>query len=136
MLGRVRDDALAAYEHQELPFGRLVEELSPDRDLSRSPLFQALFSYNDWTLDTLRLGSADGAAHPVDRGAAKLDLTLELVRGPDGLTGSLDYTTDIFDADTIRRMAGAYQRVLRAVAAEPAAGSATCRWPTRSRRPR
>ncbi|MET9300540.1 amino acid adenylation domain-containing protein [Micromonospora aurantiaca] len=121
LLGRVRDDALAAYEHQELPFGRLVEELSPDRDLSRSPLFQALFSYNDWTLDTLRLGSAAGAAHPVDRGAAKLDLTLELVHGPRGLTGSLDYTTDIFDADTIRRMAGAYQLVLRAVAADPAA---------------
>ncbi|MCZ7436790.1 amino acid adenylation domain-containing protein [Micromonospora sp. WMMC241] len=121
LLDRVRDDALAAYEHQELPFGRLVEELSPERDLGRSPLFQALFSYNDWTLDTLRLGSAEGVAQPVDRGAAKLDLTLELVHGPDGLAGSFDYTTDIFDAATIARMAQAYVRLLRAVAAEPAA---------------
>ncbi|MDG4800241.1 non-ribosomal peptide synthetase [Micromonospora sp. WMMD980] len=121
LLDRVRDDALAAYEHQELPFGRLVEELSPERDLGRSPLFQALFSYNDWTLDTLRLGSAEGVAQPVDRGAAKLDLTLELVHGPEGLAGSLDYTTDIFDAATVARMAGAYVDLLRAVAAEPAA---------------
>ncbi|WFE36318.1 non-ribosomal peptide synthetase [Micromonospora sp. WMMD975] len=121
LLDRVRDDALAAYEHQELPFGRLVEELSPDRDLSRSPLFQALFSYNDWTLDTLRLGATTGVAQPVDRGAAKLDLTLELVHGPDGLAGALDYTTDIFDAATIERMADAYVRLLRAVAADPTA---------------
>ncbi|MGC4808260.1 amino acid adenylation domain-containing protein [Micromonospora sp. DT233] len=120
LIGRVRDDALAAYEHQELPFGRLVEELRPDRDLSRSPLFQALFSYNDWTLDTLRLGDTAGAALPVDRGAAKLDLTLELVRRPDGLAGAFDYTTDIFDADTIARMAAAYRLLLRAIVADPA----------------
>lgn len=119
LLSRVRDDTLAAYEHQELPFGRLVEDLSPDRDLSRSPLFQALFSYNDWALDTLRLGSVTGVVQPVDRGAAKLDLTLELVRGPDGLAGALNYTTDIFDAATIERMAGAYLRLLRVVAADP-----------------
>ncbi|WP_238449795.1 condensation domain-containing protein, partial [Micromonospora sp. 4G55] len=121
LLDRVRDDALGAYKHQELPFGRLVEELRPERDLSRSPLFQALFSYNDWTLDTLRLGPVAGAALPVDRGAAKLDLTLELVHGPDGLAGALDYTTDIFDAASIARMAEAYTRLLRAVAADPAA---------------
>ncbi|MEU4368109.1 amino acid adenylation domain-containing protein [Micromonospora chersina] len=121
LLDRVRDDALGAYEHQELPFGRLVEELRPERDLSRSPLFQALFSYNDWTLDTLRLGPVAGAALPVDRGAAKLDLTLELVHGPDGLAGALDYTTDIFDAATMARMAEAYTRLLRAVVADPAA---------------
>ncbi|MFJ6198026.1 amino acid adenylation domain-containing protein [Micromonospora sp. NPDC092111] len=121
LLGRVRDDALGAYEHQELPFGRLVEELRPDRDLSRSPLFQALFSYNDWTLDTLRLGGTTGAALPVDRGAAKLDLTLELVHRPDGLAGAFDYTTDIFDPDTIARMAAAYRLLLRAIVADPTA---------------
>ncbi|WP_328540612.1 non-ribosomal peptide synthetase [Streptomyces sp. NBC_00344] len=120
LLGRVRADALDAYEHQELPFGRLVEELRPERDLSRSPLFQAMVSFNDWSLDTLRLGTAAGTAVPVDRGAAKLDLTLELVKRPDGLAGTIDYTTDIFDAATIRRMAEAYTRLLRAVVADPA----------------
>ncbi|MFG2608425.1 amino acid adenylation domain-containing protein [Streptomyces sp. NPDC048514] len=119
LLARVRDDALDAYEHQEMPFGRLVEELSPERDLSRSPLFQAMFSYNDWNLDTLRLGTAHGTALPVDRGAAKLDLTLELVRGPGGLTGTIDFTTDIFDPPTIARMARAYTTLLGAVAAGP-----------------
>ncbi len=121
LLGRVRGDALSAYEHQEMPFGRLVEELRPERDLSRSPLFQAMFSFNDWSLDTLRLGPAAGTAVPVDRGAAKLDLTLELVQRPDGLAGAIDYTTDIFDTATIRRMAEAFSLLLRAVVADPAA---------------
>ncbi|MEG8277209.1 amino acid adenylation domain-containing protein [Streptomyces sp. AHA2] len=119
LLGRVRDDALDAYEHQDMPFGRLVEELRPDRDLSRSPLFQAMFSFNDWNLDTLRLGTAHGTALPADRGAAKLDLTLELVQGPDGLAGTIDFTTDIFDTATIERMVRAYTALLGAVAARP-----------------
>ncbi|MEU0900273.1 amino acid adenylation domain-containing protein [Streptomyces massasporeus] len=121
LLARVRDDALDAYEHQDMPFGRLVEELRPERDLSRSPLFQAMFSFNDWDLDTLRLGPAHGSALPADRGAAKLDLTLELVQGPDGLAGTIDFTTDIFDRDTVERMAEAYTALLGAVVAEPTA---------------
>ncbi|MEW2813213.1 amino acid adenylation domain-containing protein [Streptomyces massasporeus] len=121
LLARVRDDALDAYEHQDMPFGRLVEELRPERDLSRSPLFQAMFSFNDWDLDTLRLGTAHGSALPADRGAVKLDLTLELVRGPGGLAGTIDFTTDIFDRDTVERMAEAYTALLGAVVAEPTA---------------
>ncbi|MFF7238820.1 amino acid adenylation domain-containing protein [Streptomyces collinus] len=120
LVARVRDDALDAYEHQQMPFGRLVEELRPERDLSQSPLFQAMFSFNDWDLDTLALGTAHGAGLPVDREAAKLDLTLELVRGPHGLTGTIDFATDVFDTATVRRMAETYQALLGAVAADPA----------------
>ncbi|MFJ3793954.1 amino acid adenylation domain-containing protein [Kitasatospora sp. NPDC090091] len=120
LLGRVREDALGAYEHQDVPFGRLVEELHPERELNRSPLFQAMFSFNDWNLDTLRLGRATGTAVPVDRGAAKLDLTLELVHGPDGLAGALDFTTDILDAATVGRMAQAYTAILREAVVAPA----------------
>ena len=121
LLGRVRDDALGAYEHQDMPFGRLVEELRPERDLSRSPLFQAMFSFNDWDLDALCLGPVTGTAVPVDREAAKLDLTAELVHRPEGLVGTFDHATDILDAATVRRMAGAYTRLLRAVVADPSA---------------
>ncbi|MEV6976425.1 amino acid adenylation domain-containing protein [Kitasatospora sp. NPDC093806] len=121
LLDRVRTDALGAYEHQDVPFGRLVEELHPERELNRTPLFQAMFSFNDWNLDTLRLGPVTGTAVPVDRGAAKLDLTLELVHGPDGLAGALDFTTDILDAAAVGRMAEAYTAILREAVATPTA---------------
>jgi len=120
LLRRVREGALGAYEHQEMPFGHLVEQLRPDPDLSRSPLFQAMFSFNDWSLDALRLGEAAGSAVPVDRGAAKLDLTLELVYRRGELAATFEYTADIFDAATINRMAEAYRLLLRAVVADPA----------------
>ncbi|GAA2526050.1 non-ribosomal peptide synthetase [Winogradskya humida] len=120
LLDRVRDRALDAYRHQAVPFGKLVEALHPDRDLARSPLFQTMFTFNDWTLGELDLGSATGPAVPLDRRAAKLDLTLEMVHGPDGLAGSLDYSTDILDTATAERMAGAYRQLLAVIVDHPA----------------
>ncbi|HET7460810.1 MAG TPA: amino acid adenylation domain-containing protein [Longimicrobium sp.] len=119
LLARVREGALGAYEHQDLPFERLVAELRPERSLSHAPLFQAVFS-----LQTAAAG--DAAAPPGLRVAATLpeghtvrvDLTLHLGVLPGGVRGMLEYSTDLFDAPTVRRMAGHLGRVLEQVASD------------------
>ncbi|MBJ6766214.1 hypothetical protein JGU66_36180, partial [Myxococcaceae bacterium JPH2] len=97
---------LEAYAHQDVPFEKLVEELRPERDLSRSPLFQAMF-----TLDSTPKSS--GHAMPglslrpvsVEHRVARFDLTLGLVDGEDGFTGELEYATALFDGETVQRWA-------------------------------
>ncbi|MFG2594328.1 condensation domain-containing protein, partial [Streptomyces sp. NPDC048462] len=122
LIDRVKDTALGAYDHQDLPFERLVEELAPERDLSRNPLFQTMFVLQ-------APGSADGEAwdlagadvEPVDieRGVAKFDLTLTAVESSDGLRAVLEYRTDLFDRARIERMAGHLATLAASVAATP-----------------
>ncbi|MFF0519186.1 non-ribosomal peptide synthase/polyketide synthase [Actinomadura nitritigenes] len=126
VLGRVRTAALQAYAHQDLPFERLVDELAPERDRSRTPLFQVLFNYEDET--------GREAPHPdggLIRGPrestdalgvgviARADLRLVLVERDDGLTGLMEYGTALFDRATIQRMAAHLEVLLAAVAAGP-----------------
>ena len=119
LLGRVREGVLAAYEHQEVPFERLVAELQPERSLSHSPLFQVSFS-----LDNTDRAGTGGAGLPAQQGGTqigltKFDLSLSMgVRGED-LVGALEYSTDLFDRGTIERMAEHLGRVLEQVAADP-----------------
>ncbi|HEX8245657.1 MAG TPA: condensation domain-containing protein, partial [Longimicrobium sp.] len=118
VLGRVREVTLSAYEHQEVPFERLVAELQPERTLSHSPLFQVLF--------TLQTAGGAGAALPgvsvspveAERVSAKFDLSLVLTPTPRGLRGGLTYSTDLFDRGTVDRMLGHLARVLEQVAAD------------------
>ncbi|HST62575.1 MAG TPA: condensation domain-containing protein, partial [Longimicrobium sp.] len=118
-LRRVREGTLGAYEHQEVPFEKLVAELQPERSLSHSPLFQVSF-----TVQTA--GSGGGSPLPglsvsgVDAAMeiAKFDLSLTLVATPRGLWGGLNYNTDLFERDTIERMLGHLARVLEQVAAD------------------
>ncbi|MFF9607747.1 condensation domain-containing protein, partial [Streptomyces sp. NPDC014684] len=124
LLARVKDTALGAYDHQDLPFERLVEELAPQRDLSRNPLFQTMFVLQ-------APGSAEGQAweltgtrtEPVEieRGVAKFDLTLTAVESADGLRAVLEYRTDLFERATIERMAGHFTTLAASVAAAPGA---------------
>ncbi|MFF3164506.1 amino acid adenylation domain-containing protein [Streptomyces sp. NPDC003273] len=124
LLARVKDTALGAYDHQDLPFERLVEELAPDRDLSRNPLFQTMFVLQ-------APGSAEGQAweltgtrtEPVEieRGVAKFDLTLTAVESSDGLRAVLEYRTDLFERATIERMAGHFATLAASVAGAPGA---------------
>ncbi|MFF5547871.1 amino acid adenylation domain-containing protein [Streptomyces olivaceoviridis] len=124
LLARVKDTALGAYDHQDLPFERLVEELAPDRDLSRNPLFQTMFVLQ-------APGSAEGRAwelegtrtEPVEieRGVAKFDLTLTAVESADGLRAVLEYRTDLFERATIERMAGHFATLAASVASAPRA---------------
>ncbi|MFC4046555.1 amino acid adenylation domain-containing protein, partial [Dactylosporangium siamense] len=108
LLARVRSDTLAAYAHQDVPFEHLVDELSADRDRSRTPLFQVLFSYV----------AGDGAA--LDPGVIEVpalyDLTLTVRESGAGLVGSLEFSTALFSLPRMRRLAGHLGTVLAAVA--------------------
>ncbi|MFE7777026.1 amino acid adenylation domain-containing protein [Streptomyces sp. NPDC057445] len=119
LLGRVRETALAAYEHQDVPFDRLVEELRPDRDLSRNPLFDVLFQLHPDRPDTLGLDGLRVETLDADNGTAKFDLSLAMTEHPGGLTGTLQYSTDLFDRVTVERFAGHYLRLLHSVAEGP-----------------
>jgi amino acid adenylation domain-containing protein len=118
-LRRVREVTLGAYEHQELPFEKLVAELQPERSLSHSPLFQVSFALQDADdqgggLPGLKVGVVDAAME-----IAKYDLSLTLAATARGLRGELSYSTDLFDRGTAERMLGHLERVLEQVAAEP-----------------
>ena len=120
LLRRVRETTLGAYAHQDVPFEKLVEELSPERDPSRSPLFQVMFILQNAPTGDLRLGTARLQPLAVDTGTAKFELTLSLEEQADGSIGGYwEYATDLFDAATIERMAGHYVRLLEAALSDP-----------------
>src|SRR5262249_33878342 len=112
LLARVREAALAAYAHQDLPFERLVEEVAPERPLARSPLFQVMFALQNAPMGALALPGLDLAILPVDVGIAKFDLTLVLSQGPEGFSGTLEHDRDLFDPATVKRFAGHLIRLL------------------------
>nr|WP_062330540.1 non-ribosomal peptide synthetase [Herbidospora sakaeratensis] len=102
---RARETALGAFAHQGLPFERLVEELAPDRDLGRTPLFQVMFEMGE------EVPGDDEVLGAWTR--AKFDLTLNVARRPDGsLRAVFEYATDLFTPEAIARLAGAYTRIL------------------------
>lgn len=120
LLRRVRKTALDAYARQELPFERLVEELSPERDLSHSPLFQVAFLLRD-TRRHKPLEFSGVTMSPLDfeDKTAKNDLILELEEKLEGIEGMFNYSTDLFERATIARMAEHYQSLLDVVANHP-----------------
>ena len=101
---------LDAYAHQELPFDRLVAEISPQRDLSRNPLYQVMFALQNMPASALALGELRAQRLPLDSATAKFDLSLSLTEHDAALGGVLEYSTQLFDAPTIERMARHYQR--------------------------
>ncbi|MET0395249.1 MAG: non-ribosomal peptide synthase/polyketide synthase, partial [Longimicrobiaceae bacterium] len=121
LLGRVRESALGAYDHQELPFERLVEELSVERSLTHAPVFQAIFTLNRSGRHVDRLELGELSVEPVGGGerAAKFDLDLAFVDGGGALNGVVVYRAALFEAETIARMAGHLEVVLEAMAASP-----------------
>ena len=120
LLGRVREVALEAYAHQELPFEKLVEELRPERSLSYEPMFQVMFILQNAPQSTLKLPGLTLSPSMVSNGAAKFDLTLYMTETEDGLRGSLEYNSDLFDAATMARLAGHWQTLLEGIVADPA----------------
>ncbi|KIF71354.1 NRPS NcpA, partial [Streptomyces sp. AcH 505] len=122
LINRVKDTALGAYDHQDLPFERLVEELAPERDLSRNPLFQTMFVLQaPGSADSggWELAGTDVEPVEIERGVAKFDLTLTAVESSDGLRAVLEYRTDLFDRARIERMAGHLATLAASVAATP-----------------
>ena len=120
LLSRVREIALDAYAHQELPFEKLVEELQPERDLSRNPLFQVSFQlFSAPSERTQEPQAADTPAIAVNRGSAIFDLAVNLWEATDEIGGHLEYSTDLFEASTVARLAGHFKTLLKSACANP-----------------
>ncbi|HYD78843.1 MAG TPA: condensation domain-containing protein, partial [Paucimonas sp.] len=120
LLARVKEAALGAQAHQDLPFEQLVEALQPERNLSHSPLFQAMFNLQTSRLDSdSRMGDMRVQALPQDSGAAQFDLSLDIVERQGRLEAALTYSTDLFEAATVERFAGYYTNLLDAIVAAP-----------------
>ena len=122
LVGRLREVTLAAQAHQDLPFEKLVEELRPERDTSRPPVFQVVLSLQN--TPRVRGGLEGLEISPLDfeGGTAAYDLLVSALElETEELTGFFEYSTDLFDATTIRRFVGSFQTLLTAAAANPAA---------------
>jgi amino acid adenylation domain-containing protein len=117
LLLRLRDLARSDCEYQSMPFDRLVSELQPERDPSRNPLFQVLFSLTPST--SAAPLSWETANFEVDSGAAKVDLQLQLSDRPEGIVARFIYSTDLFNAATMVRMAEQFETLLAGLAAAP-----------------
>ncbi|HYO59951.1 amino acid adenylation domain-containing protein, partial [Archangium sp.] len=119
LLARVREVCLGAYAHQELPFEQLVDALQIERDLSRPPVFQVVFLLNDEPVRTVECGGLSLKPLEVDLVTAKLDLTMGLQETGQGLLSIWEYNTDLFDGETVTRMAGHFQKLLEGWVARP-----------------
>jgi amino acid adenylation domain-containing protein len=119
LLGRVREMAVGAYAHQDLPFEKLVAELQPERDPSHTPLFQMMFALQNDPLPTRELSGLALEPVEIETGTAKFDLTLYMLERELGLQGVIEYNTDLFEAATIARMTGHFRTLLEDIVANP-----------------
>jgi amino acid adenylation domain-containing protein/non-ribosomal peptide synthase protein (TIGR01720 family) len=117
LLKQVREVALEAYAHQDVPFEMLVDELQPERDMSHTPLFQVMFALQNVPMEVLELPDLTLSSVEIKDETAKFDLTLTMVEGADGLRGSLEYNTDLFDASTMARMLEHFRTLLEGIVA-------------------
>lgn len=118
-LSQVRQVATSAYTHQDVPFEQVVEALQPERSLSYNPLFQVVFVLENFLLDTLELPDVTLTPQFVERGTSQFDLTLAVWDTKQGLIGSWEYNSDLFEPDTIARMTSHFQTLLAAIIANP-----------------
>ncbi|MET7641787.1 amino acid adenylation domain-containing protein [Streptomyces sp. NPDC005438] len=119
LLHRVRGAALDAFAHQEVPFERLVEELSPERDLSRSPVFQVSFVYQNIPVPEFDVGGLRFELMEVASSTARFDLELQVFEQGEELGGWFEYNTELFDAASIDRMSGHLKVLLDNLLADP-----------------
>ncbi|MBP7572273.1 MAG: AMP-binding protein, partial [Acidobacteria bacterium] len=119
LLGRVRETTLSAFEHQEVPFEKVVEALHVTRDPGRNPLFQVMLAFQPPDLALPRLDGLEVRPVELDRRAAQFDLTLFLQERGDGIAGWIEYSTDLFDRETIERLALHFNQLLSAVSLDP-----------------
>ncbi|HEX6339809.1 amino acid adenylation domain-containing protein [Umezawaea sp.] len=120
MLVRNRVNVLEAFDHQAVPFARLVDEIQPERDMSVTPLFQVAFTMHDAPAGGSEVAGL--AVEHVDLSwrVAKFDLAMQVAELPDGgLGGQVEYSTDLFEEATVRRLAGHFARLLDSIAANP-----------------
>ena len=116
---QVRNTALDAYDHQDLPFEQLVEALQPDRNLSQTPLFQVMFLLVNAPETSLSLPNLTLKQFPFNGGPTKFDLTLAAIQTEAGLAVSFEYNRDLFEADTIERMSRHFLNLLADIVSDP-----------------
>jgi hypothetical protein len=119
LLERVREAAAGAFAHQDVPFERLVEELRPQRSLSRNPLFQVMFGLYNVPEAAADLGGLEVAPFEIEGGAAVFDLSLYLAETAEGLAAQLRYDADLYDAATAERLLDDFEAVVRRVVEAP-----------------
>jgi len=119
LLGRVREMAFGAYAHQDLPFEKLVEELGVERDLSRNPLFQVVLVLQNTPKEMLDMPGLSVRPMMIEGQNVPFDLLLSIAQGPDGLTGSLGYSSDLFDRTTVERMLQHLETLLESIVKDP-----------------
>jgi surfactin family lipopeptide synthetase A len=119
LLAQVKRTALDAYDHQNLPFEKLVEALQPERNLSYHPLFQVMFILQNSPSGQLPMPNLKLSSIEVESSTTQLDLTLEILDSVNGLAGRFEYNTDLFERSTIDRMAKHFQNLLEAIATNP-----------------
>jgi hypothetical protein len=119
LLSRVREVALGAYAHQDLPFEKLVEEINPARDLSRNPLFQLIFNLQNPARQEIQLSGLCLSLLPAHNESAKFDLSLSILDREEGPTATVTYNTDLFNSATISRMCGHFQTLLQGIVTNP-----------------
>ncbi|MGY9071313.1 condensation domain-containing protein, partial [Streptomyces sp. CAS3] len=125
LVERVRETDLRAFGAQDVPFERLVEVLNPARSMGRHPLFQVALAFQNAPVSDLAMPGLEVEAGPGGTGAAKFDLSFNLAESftgagePAGISGGIEFATDVFDRSTIERMAGWLTRLLAEVLADP-----------------
>ncbi|KAB8332627.1 non-ribosomal peptide synthetase [Scytonema tolypothrichoides VB-61278] len=121
LLGRVREVCIGAYANADIPLEQLVEELHPERNLNQTPLFQVMFGLLEDTQKDLTLPGLTLSWLPIHTQTARFDLTLQVVDGESELRGSLEYNTDLFNAETITRMVEHFRTMLSGIVTNPQA---------------
>ena len=119
VLEHVKEVTLGAYAHQDLPFEKMIEELQPERDVAYSPIFQVMFDMQNAPSESLTLNGLTITRFPLKKQTSKFDFTLYVTETATGLALWLEYKTDLFEEDTIRRLLGHFQTLLEGVVANP-----------------
>ena len=119
LLARVREVALEAYSHQDVPFEKLVGELNVPRSLSHTPIFQTMFILQNAPRQSFELPGLTMEELDIDAGTAKFDLTVETAEVDEGLFCAVEYSTDLFEHATVTRMLGHFHMLLEGIADDP-----------------
>ncbi len=119
LLDRVRETNLEAFSHQDVPFEHLVEALDAPRSLSHAPLFQVMFVFQPAAPENLELPGSTASGLKLDSGTAKFDLLLAMEESEGGFRGALEYSTDLFDDESIERMKDSFRALLDVVVSTP-----------------
>jgi Condensation domain len=119
LLKRVKKVVLEAYDHQDVPFEKLVEELQPKRNLSYNPLFQVMFIFQNTSIASIKQPELKWEPQEIDNGTSKFDLKLNIWESSAGFQGSFEYKTDLFESTTISRIASNFEVLLQAIISQP-----------------